>query len=164
MRPVPDAELRAALETALGVRRFVDQVAADAPFRSLAALLASASASAAHLSEAEIDEAMAHHPRIGERPVGTGASQSFSAAEQASADADDVVLAAAIAEGNRLYEARFGRVFLIRAAGRTRAQILAALRGRLTLDPDLELRVVAAQLRQIALIRIESTFRTEAPA
>lgn len=162
MRPVPDAELRAALEAALGVRRFVDQVAAAAPFRSLAALLAVASASAARLSEAEIDEAMAHHPRIGERAVGTGVAQSFSAGEQASADAGDVELAAAVADGNRQYEARFGRVFLIRAAGRTRAQILTALRGRLTLDPVIELRVVADQLRQIALLRLETMFGTEA--
>ena len=60
--------------------------------------------------------------------------------------------------GNRAYEEKFGRVFLIRAAGRSRAEILAELRRRLELDPDAELEQVAAELRDIALLRIPQLF------
>ena len=146
------------LRAALGVERWVGETLADAPYQSLGSLLETAAANATPLSADEIDEAMAHHPRIGEKPVGGGAAASFSRAEQASADAEDAELNAKIAAGNAEYEQRFGRVFLIRAAGRTRAEILAELHRRLLLDDAEELAIVGEQLREIALIRLQTTF------
>lgn len=150
------------LGAALGVRRFVDEVAAGAPYADVEALLAAAAAAATPLTPDEIDQAMAHHPRIGERPQGEGAAQAFSRREQASADADDAEVNAAIAAGNAAYEERFGRVFLIRAAGRSRAEILAELRRRLELDDAAELAIVGEQLREIALLRLRQTFEEAA--
>lgn len=146
------------LRAALGVERWVTDVRSRSPFATLEDLLATASAEATPLAPVEIDEALAHHPRIGEKPVGTGASQSFSRAEQASSDADDASTNAAIAAGNAAYEERFGRVFLIRAAGRTRAEILGELQRRLLLPPDEELQIVGEQLRDIALLRLEKMY------
>jgi len=157
MRELTAAELRDGLAVALAVRRWVDEVASHAPFASLDALLDAARA-AAPLRRSEIDEALGHHPRIGEKPVGEGAAQQFSRAEQASADAGDRALATAIADGNRRYEQRFDRVFLIRAAGRSRAEILAELERRLLLDDHTELAIVGDQLLEIALLRLEQTF------
>lgn len=158
MREATDRELREALWAALAVPRWVDEVAGAAPFRTVGDLLDAASAAASPLSEAEIDQALAHHPRIGERPVGDGAAQAFSRSEQSSADEDDPALADAIAAGNRTYEQRFDRVFLIRAAGRSRVEILAELTRRLTLDDRVELEIVGQQLREIALLRLEKTW------
>ncbi|GEA86066.1 OHCU decarboxylase [Cellulomonas cellasea] len=158
MIDVPEARLREALTASLAVGRWVDDVAAGAPYGSLEALLAAARAAGTPLSGAEIDEALAHHPRIGERPAGDGAAQAFSRREQSSADADDPALARAVADGNAAYEKRFGRVFLIRAAGRSRAEILAELRRRLVLDDRTERRVVGEQLVEIALLRLAATF------
>ena len=59
------------------------------------------------------------------------------------------------AAGNHAYEEKFGRVFLIRAAGRTATEILAALRTRLTHSPAEEDAIVAQQLREIAVLRLE---------
>jgi len=157
MRELTAAELRDGLAVALAVRRWVDEVASHAPFASFDALLDAARA-AAPLRRSEIDEALGHHPRIGEKPVGEGAAQQFSRAEQASADAGDRALATAIADGNRRYEQRFDRVFLIRAAGRSRAEILAELERRLLLDDHTELAIVGDQLLEIALLRLEQTF------
>jgi 2-oxo-4-hydroxy-4-carboxy-5-ureidoimidazoline decarboxylase len=156
------APTRDQLAAALGVQRWVDQVAAGSPYADLAVLLEAAAAAATPLSSEEIDEAMAHHPRIGERPVGDGAAQAFSRREQASADADDEEVNAAIAAGNAAYEERFGRVFLIRAAGRSRAEILGELRRRLELDDAAELVIVGEQLREIALLRLRATFEAAA--
>lgn len=142
------------LRACLHVERWVRDVARGAPYATLDDLLAAAEAAATPLSPAEIDEALAAHPRIGERAEGEGTAQRFSRAEQSSADADDAELAAAIARGNRAYEERFGRIFLIRAAGRSRAEILAELERRLELDDDAELQVVGEQLREIALLRL----------
>jgi len=149
------------LRAALGVERWVTDVGSRSPFDSLEQLLSTAHAAATPLAAEEIDEALAHHPRIGERPVGQGAAQSFSRAEQASSDAHDDEVNAAIAAGNADYEAVFGRVFLIRAAGRTRAEILSELRRRIALDPVEELQIVGEQLRDIALLRLQTLFEGE---
>lgn len=159
MIDLDDATLRSHLAAALNVERWVDDVAAQAPFADADSLITAAAAAATALSPAEIDEAMAHHPRIGEKPAGEGASQQFSRREQGSAaDADDETLARSLAEGNAAYERRFDRVFLIRAAGRSRAEIVGELHRRLELDDVTERRIVGAELRDIALLRLQSTF------
>ena len=65
---------------------------------------------------------------------------------------------AAIRAGNEAYEQRFGRVFLIRAAGRSASEVLDQLTARLDNDPEAETAVVAGQLREIALLRLEGMF------
>jgi 2-oxo-4-hydroxy-4-carboxy-5-ureidoimidazoline decarboxylase len=149
-----DAQLR----TALGVERWVAEVAAAAPFADLDALLEAASAAASPLAPAEVEEALAHHPRIGEKPAEGATGADHSRREQASPDADDPQLASRIAAGNAAYEQRFGRIFLIRALGRSRAEILAELERRLTLGDAEELTIVGDQLREIALLRLTGMF------
>ncbi|WP_263970127.1 2-oxo-4-hydroxy-4-carboxy-5-ureidoimidazoline decarboxylase [Zafaria cholistanensis] len=68
----------------------------------------------------------------------------------------DEASAAAWLAANRRYEERFGRIFLIRAAGRTGADMLARLHERLGNDPATEARVRAGQLAEIALLRLEA--------
>jgi len=148
----------AQLRTALGVERWVAEVHAAGPFADLDALLETASAAASPLAPAEIEEALAHHPRIGEKPAEGATGADHSRREQASADADDPGLAARLAAGNAAYERRFGRIFLIRALGRSRAEILAELDRRLTLDDAEELTIVGDQLREIAILRLTGMF------
>jgi 2-oxo-4-hydroxy-4-carboxy-5-ureidoimidazoline decarboxylase len=161
MIEIPLPELRENLAACLSVQRWIDDIVLAAPFDDVAELLAAAYDAATPLSVAEIDEAIAHHPRIGEKPTGEGAAQDFSRSEQASLDEDDAELAAAIAAGNKAYEDRFGRVFIIRAAGRTRAEILEELERRLELPNSTELEIVGEQLRDIALIRLEKFYGRE---
>jgi 2-oxo-4-hydroxy-4-carboxy-5-ureidoimidazoline decarboxylase len=153
-----ETELRQGLTACLHVPRWVDEVVARAPYASLDALLAVAAEAATPLSPAEVDEALADHPRIGQRSAGTGAAASFSRAEQASSASADEDLAARLAAGNAAYEAKFGRVFLIRAAGRSRPEILAELERRLRLAPEDEVAIVGTELRDIALLRIPQLF------
>jgi 2-oxo-4-hydroxy-4-carboxy-5-ureidoimidazoline decarboxylase len=79
----------------------------------------------------------------------------MSRSEQAGVDPADAEVTEALAAGNRAYEEKFGRVFLIRAAGRTAPEILAALQERLDNSPAQEDVIVAQQLREIALLRLE---------
>lgn len=159
----PDsAELRELLRSCLAVPRWIDEVAAGAPFASSAGLLEHARHAADPLTDAELELALADHPRIGDRPKGNGRSAAFSRAEQQAPDAADAELAARIAAGNAAYEERFGRVFLIRAAGRTRAGILAEQERRMALDDAAELRIVASELREIALLRLAKLIEGEA--
>jgi 2-oxo-4-hydroxy-4-carboxy-5-ureidoimidazoline decarboxylase len=143
------------LRPCIDVTRWVDTVAAARPFPSKEALLAFASEAANPFTSAEVESAMAHHPRIGERPTAGTTEASMSRSEQAGVDPADAAAAEALAKGNRDYEEKFGRVFLIRAAGRTAPEILQSLNERLTNTPAQEDTIVARQLREIAVLRLE---------
>lgn len=149
------AEASAALRPCADVERWVDQIADARPFASSKELLGFAREAASPFTAEEVEAALAHHPRIGERPTAATAEASMSRSEQAGVDPADADVAEALAAGNRAYEEKFGRVFLIRAAGRTAPEILAALKERLTNTRAQEDAIVAQQLREIALLRLE---------
>jgi 2-oxo-4-hydroxy-4-carboxy-5-ureidoimidazoline decarboxylase len=79
----------------------------------------------------------------------------MSGREQAGVDPADDELQRRLADGNRRYEERFGRIYLVRAAGRSGAELLDLLEQRLTNDPATELAVTRGQLAEIALLRLE---------
>jgi 2-oxo-4-hydroxy-4-carboxy-5-ureidoimidazoline decarboxylase len=142
---------------------WVEAVVADRPYRSLDALTVRATELADLWSTADLDAALAHHPRIGQRPIGPGAEAAASRREQASMTDAAADVSTAIAAGNVAYESRFGRVFLIRAAGRSPRQILGELQRRLRNDDDTEARESLDQLAEIALLRLRASV-TEAPS
>jgi len=139
------------------VPHWVDAVVAARPYRSVDALTAYAADLADEWTVTDLDTALAAHPRIGRRPVGPGAEAAASRREQASMADAAASVADAIAAGNTAYEQRFGRVFLIRAAGRTPEQILAELRRRLQGDEASEAAEALGQLAEIALLRLRSS-------
>jgi 2-oxo-4-hydroxy-4-carboxy-5-ureidoimidazoline decarboxylase len=103
-------------------------------------------------------EAFSKHPRIGERnaPADAGAqSVAWSEQEQASATSPDRAIQQALAEGNREYEKRFGRMFIVCATGKSAAEILEILRRRLANDDTSELRQSAEEQRKITNIRLK---------
>ena len=133
----------------LAVPRWADDVLAGQPYADREALLAAADRAARHLTDDELDQALSGHPRIGER----GGAQSQR--EQAGVDPTVGDTQARLAAGNAAYEERFGRVFLIRAAGRDAEEILAELERRMENDDDTERAETVDNLRQIALLRLE---------
>ncbi len=146
-------EAGALLMSCLAVPRWVNDVMSGRPFASVEAAVQVASASAEQLSEEEVEAALARHPRIGE-PAGADHDADFSAREQAGVDPADDAFAVALDAGNRDYEDKFDRVFLIRAAGRSPDEILAEMHRRLDNSADVEAREVVEQLREIAVIRL----------
>ena len=150
-----DDEARAVLSECLDVDRFVEQVLAGRPYGDVARVRAAASAAASSLDDAELDHALARHPRIGERARADRHDAAHSAREQSGVDREDADLGARLLAGNRAYEERFDRVFLIRAAGRTGPEILVELERRLGNDQETERAETVEQLRQIALLRLE---------
>ena len=149
-------EAQGLLRTCLDVPRWVDDVEGGRPYAGWAALREAAEQSAARLTEAELEAALARHPRIGER-AGASHDAEHSEREQAGVDHTDRDTASRLAAGNAAYEERFDRVFLIRAAGRSAAEILAELDRRLDNDDPTERDETIQQLGEIAVLRLEST-------
>ncbi|WP_329483448.1 2-oxo-4-hydroxy-4-carboxy-5-ureidoimidazoline decarboxylase [Kribbella sp. NBC_01484] len=149
----PADRLRPMLAACCDVPRWVDGLLAKRPYGDLAALTAVADQSLRELDDDEVDRALQAHPRIGDRPQGAGTEVAWSRREQSGVGADPEVREA-LAEGNREYEQRFGRVFLICATGLSAEQMLTSLRRRLTHDDATEVAVVREELRKIALLRL----------
>jgi OHCU decarboxylase len=148
---LPAAEAVDALLAVCHSRRWAAEVAAGRPYADADALLAAADRIWMSLRPQDWLEALAAHPRIGERG---GRSAASSELEQSGVGVAAADVRASIASGNADYEARFGHVFLVSAEGRSAEQILANLRSRLANDPDVELRVAAEEHRRITRLRL----------
>ncbi len=148
------------LEPCCASRRWIDEVVAGRPYGSSAALAGRSEAALERLSWDDVTEALAAHPRIGERAGGEHPEAAWSRQEQAGVTAGDD--AAAVAEqlrkGNVAYEQRFGFVFLICATGLSAPEMLVALRKRLGQDADAERSVVRTELGKIVRLRLAQAF------
>ena len=142
------------LRSCCSSRAWARNVSAGRPYGSVEELCLAADDALAVLSESEVDEALAGHPRIGDRP----ANESSRLEQSGVASADERTLAA-LAEANRVYEQRFGHVYLVCATGKDGGELLTMLRDRLGNEPAEERRVVRSELGKINRIRLERLLR-----
>ena len=104
-------------------------------------------------TDMEVDAALAHHPRIGEKVQGATLEAEASRREQGRLSEDEAAQQEWLS-ANQAYEDRFDRIFLIRAAGRTPAQMMTQLTLRLQNTPEEEAAVRREQLAEIAVLRL----------
>jgi 2-oxo-4-hydroxy-4-carboxy-5-ureidoimidazoline decarboxylase len=130
--------------------RWAAAVVSARPYASAEELMASSDAAVAGLTPADLEQALAGHPRIGQR----SGADARSRREQAGVLAADQATIQALAEGNEEYERRFGHIYLVCATGRNAADLLALLRERLGNDPATEWGVVRRELGKINRIRL----------
>lgn len=132
-------------------------VAGRRPLDDATSLIAASDETWWDLGPSDWMEAFSKHPRIGERNAQSAASAqsaAWSAQEQRNvADARESVQLA-LTEGNRGYERRFGRVFIVCATGKSAVEILEILQRRLRNDDFTELRESAEEQRKITNIRL----------
>jgi 2-oxo-4-hydroxy-4-carboxy-5-ureidoimidazoline decarboxylase len=149
LNTAPGADVESALLACCASPQWAAQVAAGRPYPSPGALYGSADEALAALDDAEFDAALAGHPRIGDRSGSASSRREQSAVAAASEDT-----LAALVEGNRAYEERFGHVYLVCADGRSGDELLALLHERLRNDPATEHATAREELRKINRIRL----------
>jgi 2-oxo-4-hydroxy-4-carboxy-5-ureidoimidazoline decarboxylase len=160
--PVTDAA--AELLPCCASRRWINELVNGRPYGTLDTLIAASDAVLARLDWPDVEEALAAHPRIGQRNLGDRTLEqrredAWSRHEQSGVQPGDAEIEAALREGNAAYEQRFGYVFLIRATGLSGGQVLAALRSRLGNPPDAERAVVREELIRIVRLRLAKALR-----
>jgi 2-oxo-4-hydroxy-4-carboxy-5-ureidoimidazoline decarboxylase len=156
LNAMSEDEARDALRRCCASRRWGRAMLAARPFAGDEAMLRAADAAWISLEEADRREAYDAHPRLGDRSLqraGAG-TKDWAKGEQAGLDAADESVQRQLADGNRAYEERFGRVFLLCATGKSAAQVLEALRARLTNDAATEETVAAEEQRKITRLRL----------
>jgi 2-oxo-4-hydroxy-4-carboxy-5-ureidoimidazoline decarboxylase len=121
------------------------------PFRTVESLLERAEEEWRSLSEPDWLEALAAHPRIGDRTASGREAREQAGALGSNAETLDV-----LARANAEYEARFGHVFVVCATGKSSAEMLALCRARLHNDPATEIRVAVGEQSKIVRLRLEA--------
>jgi 2-oxo-4-hydroxy-4-carboxy-5-ureidoimidazoline decarboxylase len=138
-----------------GSHAWAESVVRMRPFASVKELFAASDHVWRGLPESDWQQAFDSHPRLGQSRAKTATAQSlnWSTHEQSALNAEDAVREA-LALGNREYEEKFGRIFLLCATGRSAREMLAILRERMQNDAATELHEAAEQQRLITQLRL----------
>jgi 2-oxo-4-hydroxy-4-carboxy-5-ureidoimidazoline decarboxylase len=147
-----------------GSKAWASALASRRPIADEASLIETSSAIWFALPEEAWQEAFDSHPRIGQRHVQTHATEEslrWSAQEQRTALTEDNKAKLAVEEANRRYEQKFGRIFIVCAAGKNSDEMLAILEARMKNDAITELQEAAEQQRQITRLRLHRWLESE---
>jgi 2-oxo-4-hydroxy-4-carboxy-5-ureidoimidazoline decarboxylase len=144
------------LRTCLDFDRWIDAVLDERPWPHLDALLQTVRQAGQPYAPADLDQICARctadHPAqylITESSAGTQAAGWLESDAAGTGSGQPSVVSQLLT-----YRQRFGRPFVVRTAGRSQAEVIAKLDQRLRSDPATEYRAVAAELRDIAALRL----------
>jgi 2-oxo-4-hydroxy-4-carboxy-5-ureidoimidazoline decarboxylase len=163
----PAAGLRARLRDCCAAGAWIEAVTAGRPYPDEQALGKASDEATASLDDRGLAQALAGHPRIGDRLAApepdreAGRDPAWSRQEQSGMNAATDDIRSAIAAANVEYERRFGHVYLVCATGRTAGELLAICRSRLANPPAAEREVVLAELAKINRLRLARLVREE---
>ncbi|GGF08959.1 2-oxo-4-hydroxy-4-carboxy-5-ureidoimidazoline decarboxylase [Hymenobacter cavernae] len=111
-----------------------------------------------NLAESDWFEAFMHHPKIGDinsLKEKFASTSTWAAGEQGAVKQASQEVLAALAEGNRGYEEKFGYIFIVCATGKSAAEMLALLQARLPNLPADEIKIAMGEQAKITQIRLE---------
>ena len=152
------ATAESALLSCCGSRRWAQKMAEARPFADVAALLNQAGQIWENLETENWLEAFAAHPKIGAKkavPHQSAQSAEWSQGEQSGTNTATDSVRAELEEANRLYEEKFGFIFIVCATGKSAEEMFEICRQRLNNDADTEIRVAADEQRKITEIRLK---------
>lgn len=155
---LPKGRLAEELLKCCGSRAWVQKMMPFVPADDLVELLEDAEEQWWTCSESDWKEAFAQHPRIGDTASlkkKFASTADWAAGEQSGVQGADEATIRALADGNRMYEAKFGYIFIVCATGKPAAEMLELLRSRLGNTPEEEIRIAADEQNKITKLRIE---------
>lgn len=140
-----------------GSRKWAQTLVSFRPFTTEEGMLKKSDEVWLQLDPDDWAEAFHAHPRIGERKAPATATQQsakWSAQEQSGVSVSTLDVQKELVTANQQYEARFGRIFIVCATGKSAEEMLAILYRRLSNDDECELQETVEQQRQITQLRL----------
>lgn len=151
LNALPATEAETLLLKCCGSQRWAKAMVEGRPYASMEVLQKAAEEEWWKLKYHDWLEAFSHHPRIGEH----SRSRGFAKQEQAGTSSASDATLKELERLNRVYEEKFGHVFLIFATGKSAQEMLDALETRLVNRPDVELTNAATEQAKITRLRLE---------
>jgi 2-oxo-4-hydroxy-4-carboxy-5-ureidoimidazoline decarboxylase len=154
---LPPSQAAAEILSCCGSPAWAANVSAGRPYVDEESLFRAGDECWLSLPEADWLEAFRSHPRIGEKHAQnktTATSAAWSRSEQSQVQDADAAILQRMQKGQREYEERFGRIFIVCASQKQPAELLSILERRLNNDPVDELQESAAQQQQIMHLRL----------
>lgn len=158
LNTLPQPQLKEELLKCCGSSSWVKMMMAYFPADNMESMLEEAEEIWYECSEDDWKEAFAHHPKIGNVESLTkkfASTAEWASGEQSGVDGASNETIEALAEGNRLYEEKFGYIFIVCATGKSAAEMLELLQGRLQNKPGVEIKIAAAEQNKITKLRLE---------
>lgn len=159
-----EADAKFAFENCCTSSRWIDGMVAARPFVSIAQCQEVALEVWNKLGEVDFLEAFEGHPKIGDvtslRKKYAHTKQLASGEQSSVNDASEQVIQA-LADGNTQYEQQNGFIFIVCATGKSAAQMLEILQGRLPNTRAQELQTAAGEQAKITAIRIDKLLPTD---
>ncbi|GEO08986.1 2-oxo-4-hydroxy-4-carboxy-5-ureidoimidazoline decarboxylase [Segetibacter aerophilus] len=150
--------LKEELTKCCGAHVWVEKMMAIFPVSSKDALLNEARNVWYDCNEDDWKEAFTHHPKIGDmkslKEKFTTTSK-WAEGEQASVKQTSTEVLEALAEGNKLYEDKFGYIFIVCATGKSAEEMLVLLKARLPNDPHEEIKIAMEEQNKITQLRLQ---------
>lgn len=153
-----ESKRKAVLRMCCGATAWVNKMAAAFPAEDKTALLDKAEKIWFSCSEKDWQEAFTHHPKIGdldslkEKFANT---VRWAEGEQSGVKHTTQEILEQLAEGNRLYEEKFGYIFIVCATGKSAEEMLIILQSRLSNDPKEEIKIAMNEQNKITKLRLE---------
>lgn len=151
---------RLLLHQCCGSEGWVNKMLAIPPAKHLTDLFEDAKKIWYGCNEDDWKEAFTHHPKIGD----AGAlkkkyfSDQFAKKEQSSITEANEQTLKSLAEGNRLYELKFGYIFIVCATGKSAEEMLGLLNARLHNNPKKEISIAMEEQHKITRLRLQKLF------
>lgn len=107
--------------------------------------------------EEDWKEAFLHHPKIGDIDAlrKKFSSDQFAGTEQGSVSQASEATLQHLAEGNTVYEAKFGYIFIVCATGKSAGEMLDLLTRRLQNLPHEEIKIAMEEQNKITKLRLQ---------
>lgn len=150
--------LKDELAKCCGSARWIEGMIAARPFIDKDDLFEKSDSAWEDCNEEDFLEAFSHHPKIGDvesikkRYASTA---HWAEGEQSGIKGSEPEVLAALAECNKLYEEKFGYIFIINASEKSAEEILGSLRWRLLNTKEDEIQIAAKEQNEITKIRLE---------
>jgi len=158
------SDYRSELSRCCGSSLWTQRLFEYRPFKSAEELLQTAERIWWSLTEADWKEAFAHHPKIGDVEnlrKKFAATADWASNEQAGATNTSEETLKGLAEGNRLYEEKFGYIFIVCATGKSAHEMLQLLQRRMRNLPEEEIRIAAGEQAKIIQLRLKKLLNIE---
>jgi 2-oxo-4-hydroxy-4-carboxy-5-ureidoimidazoline decarboxylase len=155
---LPAEKLIEELTRCCGSSGWVKRMLPFVPAEDLVELLEDAEEQWYQCAERDRKEAFTHHPKIGDME---SLKKKFAATADLAGNEQRGVKQASsktleeLAEANRLYEEKFGYIFIVCASGKTAEEMLTLLKTRLENSPEVEIGIAAEEQNKITKLRLE---------